>query len=358
MTKYCKGCGVLLQNENANAPGYVPTLDSSYCQRCYRIRHYGDLTINMQQGIESNETFEKIDALEGVIFWVVDLFTFESSIISRLNHKLPNKKIIMVLTKRDVLPKTLADKKIFEFVDERLKEEDIHVDGKIILGGLLKNGEEAQHSIKRLEEAIEHYAKDKHVIFMGVANSGKSTLINKLLASTDLTTSRNPGTTLDLVTIKKDGYTIYDTPGIENHRSILTLIDPKQLKQLIPTKPIRPLVTQVYENQSFAVGGLVRLDVYTKGKATIVAYFSNSLPIHRGKLENADALWKNHLGEMLSPTLDLSLKTMHTYQAPPFEGKLDIVIHGLGWFCVSGSIEKIYVKVHKGIQVTFRKAMI
>lgn len=90
-------------------------------------------------------------------------------------------------------------------MDERLKEEDIHVDGKIILGGLLKNGEEAQHSIKRLEEAIEHYAKDKHVIFMGVANSGKSTLINKLLASTDLTTSRNPGTTLDLVTIKKMG---------------------------------------------------------------------------------------------------------------------------------------------------------
>ena len=40
MTKYCKGCGVLLQNEDENALGYVPTLDASYCQRCYRIRHY------------------------------------------------------------------------------------------------------------------------------------------------------------------------------------------------------------------------------------------------------------------------------------------------------------------------------
>ena len=56
MTKYCKGCGVLLQNEDENALGYVPTLDASYCQRCYRIRHYGDVTINMQQGIESNAT--------------------------------------------------------------------------------------------------------------------------------------------------------------------------------------------------------------------------------------------------------------------------------------------------------------
>lgn len=59
MTKYCKGCGVLLQNEDENALGYVPTLDTSYCQRCYRIRHYGDVTINMQQGIESNATLEK-----------------------------------------------------------------------------------------------------------------------------------------------------------------------------------------------------------------------------------------------------------------------------------------------------------
>ena len=30
MTKYCKGCGVLLQNEDENALGYVPTLDASY----------------------------------------------------------------------------------------------------------------------------------------------------------------------------------------------------------------------------------------------------------------------------------------------------------------------------------------
>ena len=59
MTKYCKGCGARLQNDDENAIGYVPTLDSSYCQRCYRIRHYGDVTINLQQGIESSETFEK-----------------------------------------------------------------------------------------------------------------------------------------------------------------------------------------------------------------------------------------------------------------------------------------------------------
>ena len=91
MTKYCKGCGVLLQNEDENALGYVPTLDASYCQRCQRIRHYGDVTINMQQGIESNATLEKINKIDGVVFWVVDLFAFEANLISRLNQKLPGK---------------------------------------------------------------------------------------------------------------------------------------------------------------------------------------------------------------------------------------------------------------------------
>ena len=50
---------------------------------------------------------------------------------------------------------------------------------------------------------------------------------------------------------------------------------------------------------------------------------------------------------------------MHTYHAPEMtEEKMDVVIHGLGWFCVSGKVSDIYVRVHKGIHVSFRKAMI
>lgn len=41
----------------------------------------------------------------------MDLFAFEANLISRLNQKLPGKDIVMVLTKRDVLPTTLTDEK-------------------------------------------------------------------------------------------------------------------------------------------------------------------------------------------------------------------------------------------------------
>ncbi|UNT93400.1 hypothetical protein [Allobaculum sp. Allo2] len=59
MSEYCKGCGVKLQNEDPKALGYTPSLDADYCQRCYRLRHYGDVTINMQQGIAAEETLKK-----------------------------------------------------------------------------------------------------------------------------------------------------------------------------------------------------------------------------------------------------------------------------------------------------------
>ena len=277
----------------------------------------------------------------------------------RLNQKLDTDEIVLVLTKRDVLPKTLSDKKILEFVNRRLDEEGIKVKDIVICGYLLKHNEQSKACIDEIYSKIQTYRKGRDIVFMGVANAGKSTILNQLLAMEDLTTSRHPGTTLDLVPIEQDGYTIYDTPGIENHHSVLTFLNSKDLKMVIPTKPIKPFVSQIYEDQSFAAAGLARLDIVVKGKASVVGYFSRSLSIHRGKLENADNLWNKHLNEMLVPCLDTSMLTMHTFQAPKVTNeKLDVVIHGLGWFCISGQIQDVYVRVHKGINVTFRKAMI
>lgn len=368
MTKFCTGCGIQLQNEDKNSLGYVPSLDAMYCERCFKIRNYGQLTVNMQQGIDSMETYRKINELDAVIFWVVDLFCFESGLISRINQKLPDKDIILVLTKRDVLPKTLTDQKILNFVNERLAKEQIIVKDIVICSSLYiptsaKNAQlssEGTNSIQQIQKAIGKYRNQKDIVFMGMANVGKSTLLNQLLPDCKLTISRNPGTTLDLIPLKQQTYTIYDTPGIENTHSVLTYLNGKDLKAVIPVKPIRPFVSQIYEDQSFAAGGLARLDVVVDSKATVVGYFSRQISIHRGKLNDADRLWNAHLNEMLVPCLDTSLLTMHTYHAPMYNKneKMDVVIHGLGWFCISGHVKELRVRVHKGIHVTFRKAMI
>lgn len=361
----CKGCGIELQSMDPKALGYVVNLNQTLCERCFKLQHYGIVTKNMQTGIDANKVIEKINQLTGSILWVVDLFNFEGSMIDHLNQKLPGKDIYLILTKRDVLPLTLTTEKITEFVYERLQAHDITIKGGTIVGnfyiephkkraGLSEFGLEHRANLMDLIDSIEG-----NLIFMGRANTGKSTLINTLFQDQRLTVSRHPGTTLDVLKLVQHGRAIYDTPGIENPHSVLTHLKEADLKTVLPIKPIRPYVSQLNSDQSFAAGGLARLDVRVKGKASVVGYFSRQLPIHRGKLADADRLWKSHLNEMLKPSLDTSLLTMHTIQGPTdFSEKVDVVIAGLGWFSLKGEIEAISVRVHKGIDVVFRKAMI
>ena len=60
MSKICKGCGVVLQNSDANSIGYTPKMEADYCQRCFRIRHYDDVVISMKQGIDSDAVLRKM----------------------------------------------------------------------------------------------------------------------------------------------------------------------------------------------------------------------------------------------------------------------------------------------------------
>ncbi len=360
MSEFCKGCGVKLQNDDPKGLGYVPSLDADYCQRCFKLRHYGDVTINMQQGIAVEQTLAKINELDGIVFWTVDLFNLESNIVSRLNKRIPGKKIVMILTKRDVLPQTLTDAKIKRYVERRLREEDIRVQDILVAGYMTKESDKSREILDQIEEIADELGSNRNVIFMGMANSGKSTLVNRLLGSSELTISRNPGTTLDVIAREWRGRTLYDTPGLENPKSVLSWLPAPELKTVIPVKPVKPYICQIFEDQSFAAGGLARMDVVCSKKASIVGYFSLNLPIHRGKMADADRLWNEHLGEMLSPALDTSMDTMAVWHAPRLKAgeKMDVVIQGLGWFCVSGDISAINVYAHKGIQVTFRKAMI
>ena len=40
--KRCQGCGVLLQNENILQEGYTTNLENDICQRCFRLKNYGE----------------------------------------------------------------------------------------------------------------------------------------------------------------------------------------------------------------------------------------------------------------------------------------------------------------------------
>ncbi|MEG0328835.1 MAG: ribosome biogenesis GTPase YqeH [Longicatena sp.] len=359
MSKICKGCGVVLQTEDKTSIGFTPKIEADYCQRCFRIRHYDDVVISMKQGIDSDVVLNKINKLDALILWVVDLFDFEANMVSGMNRHLSGKDIILVATKRDILPDTVGNEKLSQFMVARLKELGIYVKGIIICGDLVKHAnDEYNDSIEQVEKGIDKFRKGRDVVVMGMANAGKSTLLNALCHNADLTTSRHPGTTLDFNEIKREDYVLYDTPGLTRYDSLLTHIDDSLLKSIIPLKPLKARVYQLRENQTLSLGGLVRLDLIGCSQVSAVAYFSERLNIHRSKQENADALWEQHFNELLAPVLDEKVSDMQVYEFSNIHEKSDIVIHGLGWFCVSGNIKQIRVSIPKNGNVTFRKAMI
>ncbi len=354
MSRCCSGCGVLLQNEDPKLIGYTPKMEATLCQRCYRIRHYGDHVISMRQGIDSTMVLEKIAKMDALILWVVDLFDFEANLVKGMNRHFMNKDIVMIATKRDLLPDTLADHKLGQFIIARLKEWGITVKQIVLCGGLHTKDES---SIEEIQKNIAYYRNGKDVVVMGMANAGKSTMLNAICSHIDLTCSLHPGTTLDFTKIEMDGYSLYDTPGLTRKDSLLTNIDDKLLKQVVPLKPIKPRIYQIYEPQSFAIAGIARIDLDGVENASVVVYASNHVNVHRGKLRNAQDLWSKHYGELLQPTLG-SYEEMKDFVYHDVKNKIDIVIHGLGWVCISGTIKDVKVKVSKESTITFRKGMI
>ena len=80
--KKCKGCGIILQDEDNSKIGYVKSLDQDYCQRCFRLTHYGDTSMLSNNLVSNSATLEIYnrykDEVFALIIDVMDLFSIDS----------------------------------------------------------------------------------------------------------------------------------------------------------------------------------------------------------------------------------------------------------------------------------------
>lgn len=328
----CIGCGSILQTEDVVKEGYIKKIsnDSNLCERCFRIRNYGDYKVVLKSNLDFEPILKNIKTTNDLVVLVVDLFMMNKDFES-ITKYLKN-DILLVFTKRDVLPKIINDQKFLNYADNLGIN---YIDSVVVSSN--KN-----YGFDLLMEKINKYKKSKNIYIVGYTNAGKSTLINKIIYNysnldTKITTSILPSTTLNSVEIKiNDELTLIDTPGIIDDNNLINLVDAKYLKKILPTKEIKPKTYQVKSKQTLFIYELVRIDLNNRNNLTF--YVSNLLNIKRIFKDN------NKLKNLKENVIRVK------------KGE-DIVISGLGFIKVTNNdIIKIYTL--EGVDVYTRKNLI
>ena len=274
--KKCSGCGVVLQDDNMLQEGYTTSLENDICQRCFRMKNYGEYQVVAKSNEEYLEILKGVGQTKDLVLYVTDLLNLEEDIL-KIREYIKN-KIILVLNKRDILPKSIKEEKLVEY----FKENDTFFE-EIIVVSVEKN-----FNIDYLLKRIKSLQTSKNVYVVGHTNAGKSTLINKLIKNystsndKELTMSPLPSTTLDTVEIEINDYlTLIDTPGLVDMSSIVNYMDPKMLKKISPKKEIKPRTYQLRKNQSLVIEDIVRIDYKEGEKNSFTLFISNDLKVKR-----------------------------------------------------------------------------
>ena len=363
----CIGCGATIQTTDKTGLGFTPQsalekgLETGevYCQRCFRLRHYNEITDVQLTDDDFLKLLHEVGDSDALVVNVIDIFDFNGSVIPGLPRFVSGNDVFLVGNKQDILPKSVKPGKISQWLMERAHEEGLRPVDVVLTSAQNK------HAIKEVIDKIEHYRKGRDVYVVGVTNVGKSTLINAIIQEITgdqnvITTSRFPGTTLDKIEIPlDDGSYIYDTPGIIHRHQMAHYLTAKNLKYVSPKKEIKPKTYQLNPEQTLFLGGLGRFDFIAGEKQGFTAFFDNELKLHRTKLEGASSFYDKHLGILLTPPNskekeDFPKLVQHVFT---IKDKTDLVISGLGWIRVTGTA-KVAVWAPEGVAVVTRKAII
>lgn len=293
---YCYGCGVKLQFNRPNREGYITQSAFEHsirplCLRCYNIKYHNRVSDVERVSDDYSKLFDNIIASKCLVVYVIDIFNFDLKTVKEMLSKL-NNKVLFVINKVDILPQSVKKEKVIEWIKNLFPNRQIKK--------YIATSAQSNFNIDELREEIEKYRDGKSVYFIGSTNAGKSSIVNSFLKNYEnntgkfITTSCYANTTLQIVEIPLDRDTyIFDTPGFIEIGNISHAIESKIMNDILPKKEIKPQVYQVSSNQSYYIGGLFRIDVEPKTKASLIVYASSKMKIHRSKTEKANEIFTN-----------------------------------------------------------------
>ena len=334
MIKYCKGCGVRLQDNNILLEGYTNDLSNDLCRRCFRLKNYGVYEVVTKSNDEYLEIIKNVGKTKSLVLYVVDLLSIPED-LAHIKEYLPNNKVILVLNKKDMLPLSVTDEKILNYIENEY--DDVFID-KIVISA------NKNYNLDELMKMVKKHRVYKDVYVIGNTNAGKSTLMNKIIESysidtSSITISSMPSTTLDEIKIPFKDFFLIDTPGLVDSHNIVNYITEDKIKKLSSHKTIKPRTYQIKRGQALIFEDFLRIDYIEGDRNSFTVFVPNEVNVKRinGKRHNT-------LQDLSRKELDLKYHE-------------DIVISGLGF--VKTVLEgKVYIYVDKDVSVFTRKSII
>jgi len=298
MTKVCFGCGSKLQSEDVEKNGYIPAKrlkDSHYCQRCFKIIHYG-MEFNSSTPKETTAILRALNQGEKVVVFLIDFLNINMPVVE-LFRKIKQSKLLLV-SKCDIIPKSIKEERIIDFIRRYYS---ITEPIKMI----------SSYHHDDVEALTKYFIKNNihEAYIVGLSNAGKSTLVNKLIEvnhanMAEMTTSYLPNTTLDFIRIQiTKELLIIDSPGfvipsINNQ----TLFKKNNIKQYL-----KPKTYQMKANETLKVE-----DMYFNFSedTSVTLYMANALEVSK-----------------YYKPIEFELQTA-------LKGNVDLIISGLGFLTV------------------------
>lgn len=367
----CPGCGAILQTFYPGEEGYIPlhVLNESapgtaICKRCYRIQHYNDDPA--KEPIISQEFFKIINdarASNSLIVYVIDVFNFEASFNREINEALSGLNVILVANKVDLLPKSIKQEKLTNYVLQRAAAAKLNVEHVISVSST-KN----INTDELFKVIVENY-NDRNVFFIGAVSSGKSSLIKSILRNFKnettklITTSIYPNTTLKVIEIPLDeNRSIFDTPGLSISNSLLGIAEREVVRDIVLRDEVKPITFQLRPGQSILIGGVARFDFIKGPRSGFTFYFAPNVKLLRTELSKANAtfnsLIKSKKTRPISKLVFDNTDLEATDITVEIKDKVDVAWSGLGFVAFKGNGQVLKIHCPRGVVVTHNKSKV
>ncbi|GMH20185.1 hypothetical protein Nepgr_022026 [Nepenthes gracilis] len=324
-----------------------------------------------------------------IVIMVVDCVDFDGSFPKRAARSLfkaleGNKnnpkgikrlpKLVLVATKVDLLPSQVSPTRLDRWVRHRAKALGAPKLSRVYLVSAKKD-----MGVRNLLSFIKELAGPRgNVWIIGAQNAGKSTLINTFAKKggakiTRLTEASVPGTTLGILRIGgilSGKAKMYDTPGLIHPYLMSTRLSREEQKMAEMRKELQPRTYRMKVSQTVHVGGIMRLDLCLASVETIYVtiWASPNVSLHLGKTENADEIWRKHVGVRLQPPIGTDrVAELGSWEEREFKvtgtswdvNAADIAVAGFGWYSMAlKGNATLKMWTYEGIEVHLREPLV